>query len=119
MVEMLCSFVNLVMESRYWPDDWKRSYIVPLFKAGYEEVAGNYRGKALGICVAKVMTRLLAGRLSKFSENHILTKGQGGFRPGSGCADQVLVLRSVCDIIRSQGRQIFLAFLMYARHIIL
>ena len=28
-------------------------------------------------CVAKVMTRVLAGRLSKFSENHILTEGQG------------------------------------------
>ena len=43
MVEALCcSLVNLVMESRYWPDDWRRSYIVPLFKAGDEEVAGNY-----------------------------------------------------------------------------
>ena len=44
MVAVLCSLVNLVMESRYWPDDWRRSYIVPLFKAGDEEVAGNYRG---------------------------------------------------------------------------
>ena len=24
MVEVLCSLVNLVMESRYWPDDWRR-----------------------------------------------------------------------------------------------
>ena len=69
-------FVNLVMESRYWPDDWRRSYIVPLFKAGDEEVAGNYRGIAQGNCVDKVMTMVLAGRLSKFSENHILTEGQ-------------------------------------------
>ena len=40
MVEVLCSLVNLVMESRYWPDDWRKSYIVPLFKAGDKEVAG-------------------------------------------------------------------------------
>ena len=80
MVEVLCS-VNLVMESRYWPDDWRWSYIVPFFKAGDEEVTGNYRGIALGSCVAKVMTWVLAGRFSKFSENHILTVGQGGFRP--------------------------------------
>ena len=54
MVEVLCSLVNLVMESRYWPYDRRQSYIVPLFKAGDEEVAGNYRGIALGSCVAKV-----------------------------------------------------------------
>ena len=48
MVEVLCSLFNLVMESRYCPDDWRRSYIVPLFKAGDEEVAGNYREIALG-----------------------------------------------------------------------
>ena len=111
MVEVLCSLVNLVMESKYWSDDWRLSYIVPLFKAGYEKVAGNYTGIALGCCVAKVMTRVLAGRLSKFSDNRILTEGQGGFRPGRGFADQVLVLRSVYDIMRSQVIQTFLAFL--------
>ena len=51
MVEVLCSLVNLVMGSRYWPDNSRWSYIVPLFKAGDEEVAGNYRGIALGSCV--------------------------------------------------------------------
>ena len=103
---MMCLFVNLVMESS-WPDDWRWSYIVPLLKAGDEEVPGNYRGIALGSCVAKVVTRVLAGRLSKFSENHILTKGQGRFRPGRGCDDQVLVLRCVCDM-RSRERWTFL-----------
>ena len=44
-----------------------------LFKAGDEEVAGNYRGIALGSCLVKVMARVLASRFSKFSENHILT----------------------------------------------
>ena len=66
-------------------------------KAGKGEKAGNYRWIALGNCVAKVITRVLVGRLSKCSENLIL-QGQGGFRPGRGCADQVLVLRSVCGM---------------------
>ena len=78
MLEVLCSLVNLVMESRYWPDDWRWSYIVPPFKAGVKEVTGNYKGIVLGSCVAKVITRVLAGRLSKFSENYNLTEGQGG-----------------------------------------
>ena len=41
------------------------------------------------------MTRVLAGRFCVFAENHILTEGQAGFRPGRGCADRVLVLRGV------------------------
>ena len=39
---------------------------MPLFKAGDEEVVGNYKGIALGSCVPKVMTRVLADRLSNF-----------------------------------------------------
>ena len=49
MVEELCSLVNSMVESR-WPDDLMLSYIMPLFKAGDEEVAGNYRRIALRGC---------------------------------------------------------------------
>ena len=82
MMEVLCPLVNLVMESRYWPDNWRGSYILSPFKAGDMKVAGNYRGITLESSVAKMMTRVLAGRLTKFSENHILTEVQGGFMPG-------------------------------------
>ena len=74
------SLVNLLMEFKYWPDDWRQSCIVPLFKAWNEEVEGNYRVISLGSCVAKVMTSALASRLSKFSESHILNSGQSGFQ---------------------------------------
>ena len=104
MVEESCSLVNLVIESRYWPDDWRQSYIVPLFKAGDEKVAGKYReGYSSGELCGKSDARLLASRISVFRELYS-RGGQGGFRPGRGCADQVLVLRSVCDILRLQGR---------------
>ena len=65
------------------------------------------------------MTRVLVGRHSKFAENFILTKGQGGFKPVSGCTDQVLVLRDVCDIMRSKGDRHFWHFWMQERHMIL
>ena len=56
-----------------------------------------------------MITKVLAGGLSKFLEIHILTEGQGEFGPERGCADLVLVLRS--DIMRSHERWTFLAFL--------
>ena len=56
------------------------------------------------------MTRVLTGRLNKFSENHILT-GSGWIQARERMSDHVLVLRNVCNIMKSQGRQTFLAFL--------
>ena len=55
-------------------------------------VIGDTSGELCG----KSDDKGVADRLSKFSENHILIEGQGGFRLGRGCDDQVLVLRSVC-----------------------
>ena len=60
----------------------------------------------LGRHVAKVMTRVLAGRLSWFSEKHNLPEYQAEFSPGRGCADQIL-----CDIMRSLGIWTIRAFL--------
>ena len=34
IVEVSCYFSNLVMESKYLPEYWRQSYIVPLIKAG-------------------------------------------------------------------------------------
>ena len=47
-------------------------------------------GESSGELCGKNDYKGVAGRLSKFSENHILTEGQRGFRPGRRCADQVL-----------------------------
>ncbi len=85
MVEESCSLVNLLIESRYWPDDWRQSYIVPLFKAGDEKEAGKYReGYSSGELCGKSDARLLE---SVFSENYILE----GVRVDSGQGEDVLI----------------------------
>ena len=60
------------------PKDWRRNYIVPLYKDGDPEKASNYRGIALGSCMVKVLAKLLSRRLSTFAEEEILTEAQGG-----------------------------------------
>ena len=42
-------------------------------------MAGNYRGIALGSCVATVFTRVLTRRLGEYAKERILTEAQGGF----------------------------------------
>ena len=59
------------------PKDWRRSYVVPLYKDGDPETASNYTGIALRSCVAKVLTKLLSRRLGTFAEEEILMEAQG------------------------------------------
>ena len=82
-----------------------------LHKGGDSEVVGNYRGIALGSCVAKVFTRLLTKRLGEYAEDQILTEAQGGFRAKRSCSDQILILRGVCELRRKKRRGTYLAFL--------
>ena len=93
--------------------------MVPLFKGGDSELVGNYRGIALGSCVAKVWTRVLTGRLGEFAEESILTEAQGGFRAKRRCADQVLILRGVCELRIERRKGPGLDLWMLVRHTIL
>ena len=104
LIESLTQLLNIAIDEECVPSDWRKSYVVPLFKSGDTEVASNYRGIALGSCVAKVFTRCLTRRLGEFAEERILTEAQGGFRGKRNCADQILVLRGVCELRRRRRK---------------
>jgi len=57
------------------------------------------------------MARLLSKRLSVYAEEEILTEAQGGFRSERRCADQILILRGVCELRRREKKGTYLAFL--------
>ena len=57
--------------SQVYPQDWKSSFVIPLFKDGDPESASNYRGIALGSCVAKVWAKILTVRLGEYAEENI------------------------------------------------
>ena len=111
ILETLVQLFNTVIKHACCPKDWRRSFVVHLFKDGDPELASNYRGIALGSCVAKVMARLLSKRLSVYAEEEILTEAQGGFRAERRCADQILILRGVCELRRREKKGAYLAFL--------
>ena len=111
MVVTMVQLFNLVVQQACCPKDWRRSYIVPLYKDGDPETASNYRGIALGSCVAKVLAKLLSRRLGIFAEEEILTEAQGGFRSERRCADQILILRGVCELRRKEKKGTYMAFL--------
>ena len=110
-METLAQLMNLAITEEYVPSEWRKSYVMPLYKSGDPEVACNYRGIALGSCVAKVFTRVLTRRLGEYAEERILTEAQGGFRAKRSCSDQILTLRGICELRRRKRRGTYMAFL--------
>ena len=111
MVEKLIDIFNLVKKEEAVPEEWRQSYVVPLFKEEDHELIGNCTGIAFGSCVSKVFCKLMGTRLSGFAEENIFSEVQGGFRPNRSCADQIFVFREVCELRKRKKRGTWLAFM--------
>ena len=49
-----------------WPNDWKKSIYVPIYKKGDKKECGNYRNIALISHASKILLRVLQKRLEAF-----------------------------------------------------
>jgi hypothetical protein len=64
------------------PDEWKQANVVPIFKKGPRNLAGNYRPVSLTCICCKMMEHIVVANLMKHLEkNKILSPQQHGFRP--------------------------------------
>ena len=111
MVESMRCMFNVTRKSQVYPQDWKSSFVIPLFKDGDPESASNYRGIALGSCVAKVWANILTVGLGEYAEENILTDAQGGFRAKRRCADRVMTLRGACELRKRKKKSTWLGFM--------
>ena len=112
MVESLRYMFNVM---RVYPQDWKCSFVITLFKDGDPESASNYRGIALGSCVAKVWARILTVRLGEYAEENILTDAQGEFTAKRRCADQFMILKGVCELRKRKKKSIWLGYMVVSK----
>ena len=62
----LSHIFNLSVSNGVFPDSFKISKVVPIFKAGSPQDPGNYRGIALVDAFSKIFEKLVADRLVKF-----------------------------------------------------
>ena len=90
-VKQLLRCFNRSLAKGIVPKHWKRGVIVPLLKPGKRAgVAESYRPVTLTSVVAKLMERVLQGRLSHL----VHSDHQAGFRPGRSTTDALVWLRS-------------------------
>ena len=76
-----------------WEQELKVGQIVPLFKKGDRNTKDNYRGVCLWAMGSRILGRVLASRLRRWSEAMGLTdENQCGFRPGLSTADATQIM---------------------------
>ena len=104
------------MKEKRWPDPWKISVVIPLFKKGDASLCENYRPISLGNCLGKILDKILNKRLELWlDERQILREEQAGFRKGYSPSDRMFVLNALISKYCKGNGKLYVAFLDLSR----
>ncbi|CAB3999982.1 RNA-directed DNA polymerase from transposon X-element, partial [Paramuricea clavata] len=79
--ESLTVIFNCSINTGIFPDEWKCSKVIPLFKHGERRDLNNYRPISIIPVVAKVFERIIYDQIYAFlTDNNLLCNSQSGFR---------------------------------------
>ena len=108
---------NIILDSSILPDEWLKGNIIPIYKQkGAQGDPRNYRPITILSCMGKLFTSILNNRLNVLSnELDILSENQAGFRKGYSTTDNIFVLYSLIDILRSKKKKLFCTFVDFEK----
>ena len=77
----LCTIFNRSITCGIFPDEWKCSKVIPLFKQGERFDLNNYRPISVTSIIAKVFERIVYNQLYGYlTTNNLISSQQSGFR---------------------------------------
>ena len=94
-VKVLHSICQQIWKTQQWPQDWKRSFFIPIPKKGNAKECSTYCTVALISHASKVTFKILQARLQQYL-NQELSDVQTVFRKGRRTNDQIA---NICWII--------------------
>ena len=95
-IEVLHSLCQQIWKTQQWPQDWKRSILIPIPKKGGIKECANHWTVVLIFCASKVMLKILCARLQHYV-NQELPFVQTGLRKGRGTRDQIANIRWIIE----------------------
>ena len=86
------SFKNST-KSSYYPDIWKRSNIIPVYKKNDKRLVNDYRPISLLPTFRKIFEKIIFNRIYNFLlEENLLNPNQPGFCSPDSCVNQLLAI---------------------------
>ena len=101
-------------KTQQWPNDWKRSVLIPIPKIGNAIECTNYWTTALISHASRVMLKILQARLQQYI-NFELPDVQAGFKKGRGTRDQIVNICWTIKKAREFQKNIYFCFIDYAK----
>ena len=108
------SICQQIWKTQQWPQDWKRSILIPIPKKGRTKECANHQTVVLISHARKVMLKILHARL-QFYVNQELPDVQRGFRKGRETRDQIANLGWIIEKARGFQKNISLCFIDHAK----
>ena len=113
-VKVLHSICHQIWKTQQWPQDWKRSVLIPIPKKGNAKECSDYCTIALISQASKIMLKILQARLQQYM-NHELPDVHAGFRKGRGTRDEIANIRWITEKAREFQKNIYFGFIGYAK----
>jgi len=87
---------NKILNTGFFPNTWRDSMIVPVYKSGATDDPSNYRGISLINVMYKIFSNIVYNRLCKWADlNNKIAESQAGFRKGYSTIDNLFTLQSM------------------------
>ena len=116
LTPFLTNLFNTLFTSGVYPKAWTESYITPIHKKGNIDDANNYRGIALTNIIAKIYSKLLHDRLTKWAtENEKIIHNQFGFQKNKSTVDCIFILHSLIAKTLNNNEKLFCTFVDYQK----
>ena len=110
--ESLTVIFNCSINTGIFPDEWKCSKVIPLFKHGERGDLNNYRPISIIPVVAKVFERIIFDQIYAFlADSNLLCNSQSGFRCLHSTVTALLESTNSWAYIIDQGRVNAVVFL--------
>lgn len=99
-----------------FPLPWTKNTLVPIFKGGKKEEAGNYRTIMVSNLMAKVFGKILEKKISGWAEtNNARAPSQAGFRPKHSTIDHLITLKAITDNAKGKDKSILCCFVDFKK----
>ena len=114
---LILELFNDVLLSGTNPSAWKLGKVILTLKRSPEQDIENYRPITLISCLSKLLTKIIADRISAAVESSgIAGELQNGFRKGRSCSDNIFILNSILELNKSKKKKAYILFVDLQEH---
>ena len=114
MIKTITKICNNIWTTGKWPDDWKSSVFIPIFKKGDAKECENYRTIAMISHTSKILLKIIHKRMESTIERE-LPNNQAGFRKSRGTRDHIANMRWIMERQREHGQRVYICFIDYSK----